>query len=213
MTAHRVSLIVLFFLGGGLLVWLGWRIGTTTFHTGSSPSLFSGPPAVLTTDPSLGLVNAPVTLIVYGDFQCEFCQQMRDTLATVRQSHADDLRIVWKDFPNEALHPEAIAAAEAARCAGEQDRFWDYHDLLFANQDDLSSTLYGQLAEALSLDMTLFSACLDSGGMQSAVLTSYEVGKSVGVSGTPYLFINTRAVDGVLTVSELEDLIAAELAS
>jgi len=85
-------------------------------------------------DPSIGPASAPVTLIEFSDFQCPFCQRVAPTLKQVKQKYGDKVRVVWKDFPLTQIHPQAFKASEAAHCAAEQGKFWEYHDRLFANQ-------------------------------------------------------------------------------
>ena len=81
-----------------------------------------------------------MTLIEFSDFQCPFCQRVAPTLKQLRDTYGDKVRIVWKDFPLTQIHPQAFKAGEAAHCAGDQGKFWEYHDRLFANQQELQPT-------------------------------------------------------------------------
>ncbi len=117
-------------------------------------------PPVLPTDPVRGDTRAQLTIIEFGDFQCPFCADIAPVLAQVLASYPE-VRLVWKDLPNPA-HPQARPAALAARCAQNQDKFWEFHDLLFANQAELGDKLYKQIAEVLELDLTSFNSCLAS---------------------------------------------------
>ena len=114
------------------------------------------------TDPSLGRASAPVTVIEFSDFQCPFCQRVAPTLKQVRETYGDKVRIVWKDFPLTQIHPQAFKAGEAAHCAGEQGKFWEYHDRLFANQQPLQPDDLKKHAAELGLDAAAFNACLDT---------------------------------------------------
>src|SRR5688500_52531 len=114
------------------------------------------------TDPSIGSASAPVTLVEFSDFQCPFCQRVAPTLKQVQKTYGDKVRIVWKDFPLTQIHPEAFKAGEAAHCAGEQGKFWEYHDRLFANQQALQPDSLKKYAADAGLDAAKFNACVDT---------------------------------------------------
>ncbi len=103
--------------------------------------------AVDANDPSLGPASAPVTIVEFSDFQCPFCQRAVPTLKQVRAKYGDKVRIVWKDFPLTQIHAQAFKAAEGSRCAGEQGKFWEFHDHLFANQQALQPEALKKYAE------------------------------------------------------------------
>ena len=117
----------------------------------------SAPPIPRSAAPS-----APVTLIEFSDFQCPFCQRVEPTLKQLRETYGDKVRIVWKDFPLTQIHPQAFKAGEAAHCAGDQGKYWEYHDRLFANQQALQPADLKKHAADLGLDAAAFSSCLDS---------------------------------------------------
>ena len=138
-----------------------------------------------------GPANAPVTIVEFSDFQCPFCARAVPELTKVHETYKDKVKIVFKDFPL-ASHPQAPKAAEAARCAGEQKKYWEYHDTLFANNRALDITNLKKYAADLKLDTAQFDTCLDSGKHSAAVKKSFEEGSRVGVTGTPAFFINGR---------------------
>lgn len=136
----------------------------------------------------LGSDDAAVTLIEFSDYQCPFCA--RHATQTAPQIIKDfvetnKVRYVFRDFPIEAIHPQALKIAEGARCAGEQDKFWDMHDRLFANQRGLQPDNLPEHAEAIGLDLELFKDCLDSGKYAEAIRKDIEDGSKIGVRGTP----------------------------
>ena len=141
--------------------------------------------AVAADDAALGAANAPVTIVEFSDFQCPFCQRVVPTLKQLRETYGDKVRIVWKDFPLTAIHPEAFKAAEAGNCAREQGKFWEYHDRLFANQQALQPDALKKHAVAAGLDAAKFNACLDTAKYSDRVQEQMGVGTRLGVNSTP----------------------------
>ncbi len=167
---------------------------------------------VETTDPSLGSTSAPVTLIEFSDFQCPFCQRVEPTLKRLRTTYGDKLRIVWKDFPLTQIHPQAFKAGEAAHCAGEQGKYWEYHDQLFANQQALQPADLKKHAADLGLDATKFGACLDESKYGERVRDGVSQGSQLGVNSTPTVFINGRRLSGAQPYETFTAVIDEELA-
>lgn len=168
-------------------------------------------PDISSNDPVRGTTNAPVTIVVFSDFQCDFCVDAKNILAQLEFNFPGDIRIVWKDFTNDRVHPDAIAAAEAARCAQVQGKFWEYHDELFTNQTSLGTDLYQKTAQKLGLDTEKFNACLNSHNMAGIVQKGHLEGAALGISGTPYFFINDIRVSGARSYSYFANLIQSEL--
>ena len=167
--------------------------------------------AVAVDDAALGSANAPVTVVEFSDFQCPFCQRVSPTLKQLRSTYGDKIRIVWKDFPLTAIHPEAFKAAEAGNCAREQGKFWEYHDRLFANQQALQPEALKTHAVAAGLDATKFNACLDSGRYGSRVQEHVTAGTQLGINSTPAVFINGRAITGAQPYEVFASVIDDEL--
>lgn len=166
-------------------------------------------PEITIADPSLGPLNAPVTIVNYGDYQCEGCAKIDATLNEIRAEYGDQVRIVWKDMPNSSQHPEAINAAVAARCAGEQKKFWEYHELLMLNQNLLGSELYTAIAEELELRENPFARCLENQDTLPLVERGYNEGIALDVSVTPTLFINNERFAGSISATDLRRAIEA----
>jgi protein-disulfide isomerase len=164
------------------------------------------------TDPSLGRASAPVTLIEFSDFQCPFCQRVAPTLKKLRETYGDKVRIVWKDFPLTQIHPQAFKAGEAAHCAGDQGKYWEYHDRLFANQGQLQPEELKQHAAALGLDAAAFGACLDSSKYGERVRDGVAQGTRLGVNSTPTIYINGRMLSGAQPYETFVTVIDEELA-
>jgi protein-disulfide isomerase len=168
--------------------------------------------AVQPTDPSLGAASAPVTVIEFSDFQCPFCQRAVPTLKQVKEKYGDKVRVVWKDFPLTQIHPQAFKAAEAGHCAGEQGKFWDYHDRLFANQTALQPDDLKKYAADMKLDAAKFNACLDSSKYAERVRDGVAAGSRLGVNSTPTIYINGRLLQGAQPLEVFVAVIDEELA-
>jgi protein-disulfide isomerase len=161
-----------------------------------------------------GKPDAPVTVVEYADFQCPGCGFFANQLEpgfAADYIEAGKIRFVFHDYPL-SIHPNAIPAAEAARCAGDQGAFWPMHDLLFANQAQwagLSQPLpqFGVYAEQLKLDRAVFEQCVTSGTHHETVLKAQQAGDQLGLPGTPSFAVNGVLLDtqGVQTVNEIAD--------
>ena len=167
--------------------------------------------AVAATDPAIGPANAPVTLVEFSDFQCPFCQRVSPTLKQVRAQYGDKVRIVWKDFPLTQIHPQAFKAGEAAHCAGEQGKYWEYHDRLFANQQALQAADLKRHAADLGIDAAKFDACLDSSKYAERVRDGVAQGSQLGVNSTPTIYINGRMLSGAQPYEAFATIIDEEL--
>jgi len=164
------------------------------------------------TDPADGALSAPVTLVEFSDFQCPFCQRVAPTLKRVKQTYGDKVRIVWKDFPLTQIHPQAFKASEAAHCAGDQGKYWQYHDQLFGNQQALQVGDLKQYAAALGLDAAAFNACLDTSKHGERVRDGVAQGTTLGVNSTPTMYINGRLLSGAQPYEVIAAVIDEELA-
>lgn len=168
-------------------------------------------PEITSADPQLGPANAKVTLVEYSDYQCPGCVDFEKTLQTLRTNYGTSLRIVWKDMPNSSLHKEAVPAAVAARCAGKQNKFWEFHDMLFANQSQLNEQFYLTTASNLGLKTSAFSQCLTNQDTLALVERGYDEGMALHVPATPTIFLNGERYTGTLTTSDLTHKIDAIL--
>jgi protein-disulfide isomerase len=162
--------------------------------------------------PFKGGERATVTIVEFSDFHCPFCRRVIPTLAQLESQYGEKIKLVFRDFPIESLHPGATKAHEAARCANEQGKFWPYHDKLFAGPSNASPELFKGLAKELGLDAVAFETCLGSGKYQAAIKQDIEEGNRVGVSGTPAFFINGRLISGAQPLEAFARVIDDELA-
>jgi protein-disulfide isomerase len=172
-------------------------------------------PAVDEEDHVRGNPNADVTFIEYSDFECPFCSRFVDTVDQVMAQYGDDIRFVYRHFPL-TNHPEAEPAANAAECAGEQGKFWEYHDALFAQQDQLGDALYSSIASDLGINNKQFKDCVSSGKYLSYIRQDEQEGASAGVTGTPGSFVidadgNATPIQGALPFASVQPIIEAAL--
>jgi len=167
--------------------------------------------ATAATDPVRGAAEAPVTIVEFSDYQCPFCARVNPTLEQVRKTYGDKVKIIFKDFPL-PNHPQAPKAAEAAHCAGEQGKYWELHDQMFANQRALNVPELKQYAAGLGLDATKFNQCLDSGKHAGLVAAGLAQGEKMGVNSTPTLYVNGRALIGAQPFDAFKQIIDEELA-
>jgi protein-disulfide isomerase len=159
-------------------------------------------PINVTGEPFKGAASAKVALIEFSDYQCPFCGRYdKETYPQLVKDYVDTgkIKYVWRDYPLD-FHKNAEKAAEAARCAGEQGRFWEMHDRLFANQQTIAATDLPKHAEALQLNLSMFQQCLDSGRFAADIQKDISDASSAGVSGTPTFFIGIVQPNGSVKV-------------
>jgi protein-disulfide isomerase len=160
----------------------------------------------------LGNADAPVTIVEFSDYQCPFCKRALPVLKEILAKYPGKVRLAYRDFPLGSIHPRAEAAAEASRCAGEQGRFWPYHDLLFEQQTKLDDASLVGYARQLGLDAPRFEQCLKSHKYRAAVQQDLQKGEQLGISGTPAFFINGIPLMGARPLSSFTGIIDEELA-
>ncbi|MBI4173203.1 MAG: DsbA family protein [Candidatus Aenigmarchaeota archaeon] len=206
---------------------IGGGGGTVAPPAGDVPAP-SGPVAVsVDDDPALGSANAPVTVIEFSDLQCPFCRRhFTDTYSQIKKDYIDTgkIRYVFRDFPL-SFHPQAQVSAEAAECADEQGKFWEFHDKIFTEQnkqgtgtvtftvDDIKK--WG--AEISGMDAAKFNSCVDSGKYKQEVQSDFNAGSAAGVSGTPTFYIckgtsNCQELVGAQPYAAFQQVINQQLA-
>jgi protein-disulfide isomerase len=159
--------------------------------------------------PVLGAVKPAVTIVEFSDFECRFCRDVQPTLKQLVASYGKDVRLVFKHLPLEG-HRNAVPAARAAFCAGEQDRFWQFHDALFA-AESLSPALFERTAEELGLGRERFKACLGSEQSRAAVVKDMETARTFRIDSTPSFLINGNLLKGALNLADFQTIIEREL--
>lgn len=160
-----------------------------------------------TTRPSLGPANAPLLIVEYSDFQCPFCKQEVPVLQQVVAEYGDKVRIEYRHYPIYQIHPRAVIAGVASECAHVQGRFWDYHDLIFENQKNLSDADLLVYARRLGLNQEQFAQCMKSPPPQKRVTNDYNEARAAGVRATPTFFINGKFVEGAIAIEQWRDIL------
>lgn len=231
--AGSVALALVFFFAGFFVRgWVDQQLAPAGPPVAAQKAPVPSPPAAVATaaptvapaaplnvsydssDPARGPEKAPVTIVEFSDFQCPFCKRYVDeTLPLILATYGDRVRYVFRDFPVAELHPQAQKAAEAAQCAAEQGKFWEYHDRLFQNQGALDLPALEASAKALGLNEAAFASCLEGGKYAQAVQKDFADGRSYGVTGSPTFFINGRKLVGAQPYPTFQKLIDDSLAT
>ena len=204
-------------IGGFMLVGGGDDDDEST-AAGGVPALGTTDPRTagmdLSGEPSRGPKDAPIVIVEFTDYACEFCARFHhETFAELLRRNQGRVRYVVRNFPLADIHPTALKAAEAAECAHAQGKFWEYHERLFAAAGNLALENLKQTARTVGLDGKKFDTCLDSGAMTGKVTQDTLEGQSRDVRGTPTFFVNGRKTEGAKPIdhfqAEIEQATAA----
>jgi predicted DsbA family dithiol-disulfide isomerase len=161
--------------------------------------------------PSKGPAAAPVTLVLFSDFQCPYCRDFNLTIEDILKKYGDKVRLVFRQLPLTNIHANAQRAAAASLCAAAQNHFWEMHDNLFRHQDKLAEENIKGWAKDLNLDANAFSSCLGSERIRTTIKDDVRAGSMAGADGTPTLFINGRYLGGARSFEEIAAVIDEEL--
>jgi protein-disulfide isomerase len=167
---------------------------------------FQDSKAVIGGSPTMGSTSNKILLVEFSDFQCPYCAKSHAVLQQFMAKHKDRVTLVYKNFPLTQLHPQALPSAKAAWAAHKQGKFWEYHDVLFANQAKLSEEFYLETAQKLKLDLPKFRA--DYAAADQSIVNDYSLGRKLDVQATPTLFMNGQLLTNAVSIEELEKLLA-----
>jgi protein-disulfide isomerase len=163
-------------------------------------------------NPASGPANAPITIIEFSDYQCPFCRQWyQDTWPQIQKNYGDKVRLVYRDFPLYGIHANAEPSAEAARCAGDQGKYWEFHNALFTSSTDLTRDTFDSIAQGLKLDVAALNKCIDAHTHKTEVENNYQYAANLGVGSTPTFFINGLALVGAQPYEVFQRVIDLEL--
>src|SRR5262245_37960798 len=160
--------------------------------------------------PTLGPNGAPVTIGQFVDYQCPYCHRAQSTIDQILSRYAGKVQLVHRDFPLDG-HPQAMPAARASRCAGEQGKFWDYHRSLMSVKGPMDDADLKSRAAGLKLDPAAFSTCLASDRFDATIKAAFEEGTRAGVNSTPTYFVNGRMMTGALPYDDFREVVDSEL--
>jgi protein-disulfide isomerase len=160
--------------------------------------------------PSFGPDNAKVTIVEFSDFQCPFCTRAASVVHQIKEKYGDRVRFVFRQYPL-PMHGDAHLAAQAALAAHQQGKFWEYHDLLFANQRSLTRASLEEYAKQVALNVPQLEKALDDQALKNAVDADVKLGEEVNVNGTPTVFINGKRVPNPTEFEPVAKLIDAAL--
>ena len=186
--------------------------GSLTTKTTISPKILNGP-IISPDDPSRGAEQPLIYIVYFGDFACTFCQEQEQIFEQALNTYPEQIKIIWKDLPEKDTSSLSYQAAKAGRCAFLQDRFWEYHDTLLAGTS-LQPTDLEITAVKAGLDVNLFRQCLQevNGLADNLINKNWQEADALGISATPYIYVNNRDFLGKLTWEELKTVIDYELA-
>ncbi len=221
-----VSILLAGWLIGMSIILAGWlvsqklaNVGGTTANTNTPPLVDNNPIdiSISTTKPVLGNADAPVTIVEFADYQCPFCGQWEKQIyPNLKKDFIDTgkAKLVYWDFA--FLGEESLRAAEAANCALDQRKFWEYHDMLFAKQDGENQGAFADkqlisFAQSINLDMTKFNSCFSARLYKPLIEESIEQATSYGVNSTPTVFINGKRIQALQPYSLYKSVIEGEL--
>ena len=159
--------------------------------------------------PAKGSAKPLITIVEFSDFECPFCSAVQATLKQIMQTYGKEVRLVFKHMPLEG-HQNSLPAARAAYCAAEQDRFWQFHDALFASHE-LSPALFDEIAADLGLGVPKFQACLSSENSRTAIIKDIETARLLRIERTPSFIVNGQLVKGALSLVDFQKIIEREL--
>ena len=167
----------------------------------------TNPAGIIGNSPTFGAPEQKIVLVEFSDFQCPFCSRAHDTVKAFMAKHQGEVTLTYKHLPLKSIHTEALPAAKAAWAAQQQGKFWQYHDALFEQQEQLGEELYVAIADNLNLDMQQFNRDRNSKEAETAINQDTQLARQLGINGTPFFFLNQEAFPGALEVPEMEQIL------
>ncbi len=167
-------------------------------------------PIINNLDPSLGPDKAQVVIVIFSDFECQYCHAQEKVLAQVLANYEDKVRLIWKDYPSSDPDSKSFKAAVAGRCTQEQGKFWPFHDLLFASRD-LDDSVFIKLAQELGLREKTFLNCLEDIEIYKLIYDNIIEAQALDINGIPFIYVGKQEMLGEISYEELESMVEKEL--
>ena len=164
----------------------------------------ANPKSAIGNSPTTGASDQKIVLLEFSDFQCPYCSEAHQALKQFMASHQNQVTLVYKHLPLTQIHPEAMPAAKASWAASQQGKFWEFHDALFENQKKLGEPFYMETAKALNLDIKRFDQDRNGKAALDAIQKDVEMAEKIGVTGTPFAFMNGEFISGGVQLPNLE---------
>jgi protein-disulfide isomerase len=164
--------------------------------------------ALIDDDPSLGPIDAPVTIVEFSDFECPYCRQWhQEVWPQIEAAYNGKVRLIFRDFPLTQIHSNAMSAAIAANCAAVQNKYWEYHDLIYKGDIELSPLAYEAFVTQLNMNLDSFTQCQKRVDIQTEIQQDMEFAGMIGVEGTPTFFVNGYRLVGAQPFEEFKKVI------
>jgi len=168
-------------------------------------------PVINDVDPSMGPKDAPVNIVIYSDFKCDYCANQEKVVKNAMAVYKDKVRFIWKDYPEVDLTSPSFQASVAGRCAQAQGNFWNFHDLIFDRQRDISRENLYQIAKDLSFNMNDFKDCYENQTTRKLILDDMTEADALGITGIPFMYVNDQQLSGEVTFETLKKIIDTQL--
>ena len=165
----------------------------------------NNPQGVIGNSPYLGAAEGNILLVEFSDFQCPYCARAAQTVKEFMANHGDEVTLVYKHLPLSAIHPQAMAAAQAAYAAQQQGKFWQYHDALFAQQNQLGEELYLDIAESLGLNLSKFNQDRKKGIV--SIKNDLQLAQQLQINGTPFFVLGNQSFSGAVPLPDMEAIL------
>ena len=169
-------------------------------------------PIINDVDPSVGAKDAKVIIVEFSDYQCSYCMEQEKVFKKIVDKYSENLRLIWKDYPESDIDSVSWKSAVAARCAQEQGKFWEYHDLLYTRikESNVDEKFFSDLAGEVGLKIKTFDECLSDNEIKKLIKDNILEARALDISGIPFVYINNQEVMGEVSFEDLEKIIKIE---
>lgn len=168
-------------------------------------------PILRAEDPVFGITGAPITIFIYSDYDCVYCAEQLDMIKASVKKYENKIKLIWKDYPEPDFASVSYRAAVAARCAGEQDLFWEYNEILFSEPENLNQDTFEKISREIGLNINAWQSCLTKDSIKKLINDNIFEANALLINGVPFVYINNQGYLGGIEAVELEGLIEREV--